>query len=320
MSQKEICLEYIEEFDSYGIEKETIARLSQGGDVAKITLPQEDKRKYANDAPTIGFLLGQDKSESGEEYYTISKSYLQALSNTGARLRFLDYENPDKQMNACDGAVLPGGAFNNPETFYIDGKVNGDEIGKRYFAYQKVIEAAHKKHKPMLGICAGAQMIGALLGNMKMYRNIKDEVVHPAVHKPKTENDVRMHQIKLLRGTPIFDIMGIEPTENKVMINSRHNQAMVHGALQDYVSGNPKVKMHIYAICDSDGIPEMWGNEEAGILCVQGHPEDLVVPDLKKQNDVMLNLYNYVADKAKEYKKEQMLKIGVNTRNTCRYK
>ena len=296
LETKKIYLQYLPEFDSYGIKKETIAQLSQKDILAEILLPDQQEHTQDMFTPTIGFLLGQDTAENGDEYYTISKSYLQAIMNTGAKIRFLDYENPYEQMQNCDGAILPGGAFNNPENFYIDGKVLGDEIGKRYFAYRSVIAEAYKKHKPLLGICAGAQMIGALLGNMKMYRSVKDEVLHPAIHKPKQETDVRVHQIKLIKGTPIFDIMEIKPTENHITINSRHNQSMVHGVLQDYIIGTPKIKMDIYAISDSDGIPEIWGNDKAGILCVQGHPKDLI-SDTKMQN-----IYNYIARKSKEYK------------------
>lgn len=295
---KKIYLMYLPKFDSWGIKKEIIAQLGQKGIMAEILLPEELGYTPDKSASTIGFLLGQDKSENGEEYYTISQNYLQAMINTGAKIQFLDYENPYQQMKNCDGAVLPGGAFNNPEDFYIDGKVLGDEVGKRYFAYRSVIAEAYKTKKPLLGICAGAQMIGALLGNMKMYRDLKQEVLHPAIHKPREETDVRMHQIKLLKGTPIFDIMGLSPNQDHIIINSRHNQAMVQDVLQDYVIEMPKVKMDIYAISDSDNVPEIWGNEKAGILCVQGHPEDLV-------NDAkMQNLYNYIACKSKEYKRE----------------
>lgn len=76
-------------------------------------------------------------------------------------------------MKKCDGAILPGGAFDNPESFFIDGKDMGGREGKRFFAYKSVIQEAFRHHKPMLGICAGAQMIGAVLGNMKMYRQLE---------------------------------------------------------------------------------------------------------------------------------------------------
>ena len=291
-----VYLEYLSEFGAYGVRKDVISELKAKGIVAKILLPEEVKKNDASDKPTLGFLLGQDKSENGVEYYSISKSYMQAIMNTGANVQFLDYDNAYVQMRNCDGAILPGGSFNNPEKFYIDGKKMGDYVGKRYFAYRTVIEEAYKKQKPLLGICGGAQMIGALLGNMKMYRNLKEEIPHPAVHNPKADTDVRVHRIKLLKGTPIFKIMGIDESENYVFINSRHNQSMVHDVLQDYVEGTPRIKMKVYAISDSDSIPEMWGNDEAGILCIQGHPEDLV------SDSKMQNLYNYIATKASEYK------------------
>lgn len=296
-------LEYIPEFDAYGIKKKIITDLTKKNEIAEIVLPEGLKYTPDESAPAIGFLLGQDKSATGEEYYSVSKSYLLAMMNTGANINFLDYENPYKQMQNCDAAILPGGVFNTPESFYIDGKVLGDEIGKRYFAYRAVIAEAYKNHKPLLGICAGAQMIGALLGNMKMYRDLKSEVLHPAIHKPKEETDVRVHQIKLIQNTPIFDIMGIDKNENHIVINSRHNQSMILDVLQDYVKGRPKIKMDIYAISDSDGIPEIWGNDKAGILCVQGHPEDLV-SDKKMQR-----LYDYVVAKAKNYKANLKTKV-----------
>ena len=196
---QQLYLQYLPEFDSYGIKKEETIQLNQEGIEAEIFLPKDLQRKTSKQEPTLGFLLGQDKSKNGDEYYTISNSYLQAILNTGSNIRFLDYENPYQQMKKCDGAILPGGAFNNPESFYIDNKVLGDEVGKRYFAYRSVIGEAYKSKKPLLGVCAGAQMIGALLGNMKMYRDLKSEVLHPAIHKPREETDVRVHQIKLLK-------------------------------------------------------------------------------------------------------------------------
>lgn len=303
MKTHPVYLEYLSEFQAYGIKKEVIEQLTAQNKIAEILLPPELQKNDSSDKPVVGFLLGQDKADNGEEYYSISDNYLKAIEQTGVRIRFIDYDHPRAQMANCDAAILPGGAFNNPESFYIDGKVLGDDIGKRYFAYRDVINEAYQKHKPMLGICAGAQMIGAILGNMKMYRDLKSEVAHPAIHKPKTETDVRIHQIKLLQSTPIFDIIGIEPTQDHVTINSRHNQSMVHDVLQDYVAGTPKIKMDIYAISDSDGIPEIWGNEKAGILCVQGHPEDLI------SDSKMLNMYHYIAKKAREYRASHQMAL-----------
>ena len=255
--EKTVYLEYLDEFKSYGIPKSEIEALRRDGVVADIRFHKELYEKRQASRPTVGFLLGQDKGTDGTEYYTVGLTYAHSILNSGAKIRFLDYDNAYCQMKKCDGAILPGGAFDNPESFFIDGKDMGGREGKRFFAYKSVIQEAFRHHKPMLGICAGAQMIGAVLGNMKMYRSLEQEIPRKTVHKPRTETDIRLHGLKLLPGTPIFDIMGLRPDEDRIMINSRHSQAMVHPALQEYVKGEPLVKMDMYAVSDADGVPEI---------------------------------------------------------------
>ena len=89
--------------------------------------------------------------------------------------------------------------------------------------------------------------------------------------------------------------MNIRNKDENIKINSRHEQAMVLGKFQ---AAKPIVEMQIYAVCAEDNIPEIWGNEAAKILCVQGHPEDLAA----EGNTEMQNLYNWIADKAETYK------------------
>ena len=303
---KIVYLEYIDEFESYGIPKKTIAELKEQNIIADIRLPKGFNAYTSPTAPTLGFLLGQDKSSATkEEYYTISEPYLTAILNSGSKIRFLDFDNTYEQCKKCHGIILPGGAFDNPDDFFIDNKNLPFNENKRYFAYHCAIMNAHKNKKPMLGICAGAQMIGAILGNMKMYRCLKEEIPHPAPHKPKP-SQVIMHDIKLIPNTPIFDIMDIPNGTNTIKINSRHNQAMVHPSVQEYVKEKPLVKMDIYAISNDDNLPEIWGNSDAGILCIQGHPEDLASQGSKQ----MQNIYNHVAILAKNYKRNNQPKIS----------
>lgn len=75
----------------------------------------------------------------------------------------------------------------------------------------------------------------------------------------------------------------------------------MHPALQEYVKGEPLVKMDMYAVSDADGVPEIWGNASAGILCIQGHPEDLAAAGDEK----MLRVYRHIARLSAEYKKSR---------------
>ena len=308
MQKQIIYLQYIEEIDSFAISKEKINSLKEKGIVADIRLPDKLVQSNIRTAPKVGFLLGQDTIGS-TEYYSISQNYTKAILNTKAKIRFLDYDYAHIQMKNCHGAILPGGNFDFPESYFISGHNLGLGLGKRFYAYKSVIEAAYKAGKPILGICAGAQMLGAILGKMKMYTHLNNEVSHPDKHKPTKKGEVCMHNLKLFQNTPLFSIMGIPQNQDRIAINSRHEQAMVINELQDYTKAKPIVKMDIYAVSEKDDLPEIWGNEDVGILCVQGHPEDLAA----NGNMAMQNIYNYVVSKADEYK--QKLKINMSKKS-----
>ena len=61
--------------------------------------------------------------------------------------------------------------------------------------------------------------------------------------------------------------------------------------------------MNIYAL-SKDGIPEAWGSEKENILCVQWHPENFA----SKGDEKMQKIYNWVAIKARIYKRQNEAK------------
>lgn len=71
----------------------------------------------AEDAPTIGLLLGQEKG-----YLCIGRDYVQSLARTGVKILFLDYQHHLSQLQHCNGLLLPGGAFVSPDWYYTDAK------------------------------------------------------------------------------------------------------------------------------------------------------------------------------------------------------
>jgi len=279
MQTKRVELYYIKEFDSYGIPKSVLSELYKENVLADIRLPEkilkEDKNK-----PLLGFLLGQDMSSDGTDYYTISINYMESMKNTGSNICFLDYDNPVAESHNCHGIVLPGGIFSE---------------GKRFLAYKNLIENSSKEHKPMLGICAGAQMIGSVLGKVEKF-NLFNEASSSVKHKPTEKGEVCLHKLKLFEKTPIYEILGISP-KDEVIMNSRHALALV---LNSFKQEKAPVEMTVYAVSEGDNIPEIWGNDKENILCVQGHPEDFAA----KGDKVMQNIYNYVAKRAMLYKEQ----------------
>ena len=142
----------------------------------------------------------------------------------------------------------------------------------------------------MLGICAGAQMIGGMLG-MKMYRNTKQYTNTDIEHKTKI---LDAHKVLIKKPSPLFDLLQTEEIET----NSRHTESML-----PYASDS---KLTIYARTE-DNVPEAWGNSEKHILCIQWHPEDFAA-----NGDIsMQRIYNWLAQQALNYK----IKLSFQNRN-----
>jgi len=289
-------LEYLPEFDNYGIKKSDLENLNETPD---IRLKQKDATamgKKEKTKVTVAFLLGQDKSKDGTEYYTVDTDYLKAVLATSADIKFLDYDNTSKQLNGCEGLILPGGSFVSPEIFYYYKQGREEDIlSKRAKAYLNAIISAQIDHNnmPILGICAGAQMIGGL-HNLHMHHSIKNEHPSNTVHQSKEDY---AHDIMVDENSPLYKIMDLK--ENRIYVNSRHTEAMVEEKLQEHLPTD----MTIYAISPEDNIPEAWGNEERHILCVQWHPENLAA----KGDQCMQRIYNWLTDEAVKHQKEKHL-------------
>ena len=290
MPTKKIYLEYLPEFEAYGITDEKIKELTSQNitpilefaptDIQKLSPKQQNKKNQ----PTIGFLLGQDKNN-----YTISLAYAQTMAATGANIRFLTYNENTKQMEGLDALVLPGGTFAFPEEFYTDPQENLQKhLSARFLAYTTSIIKAEKEGLPILGICAGAQILGAM-HHMKMFRDVQKYTQTSILHQTKNLN---AHNVNIYPNTPLAKIFDHE----NIMVNSRHNESMS--------PHNTSPDMKIYAM-SPDLVPEAWGIEEKNILCIQWHPEDLA----RQGNQQMQNIYNWLAEKAKEYKKAKSKKI-----------
>lgn len=281
MHTQSVTLEYLPQYEAYGISDEKINVFEKQNIIPFISLAPQDIEQLSNaskdNKPTVAFLLGRD-----ENYYTIDYNYARAILQSGVNIRFLTYSSCAEQMNGIHGLILPGGRFPSPEQFYCDAAPNATtKYEPRAAAYLNCIAEALKEHLPMLGICAGAQMIGGVLG-MKMYRNTKQYTNTDIEHKTKI---LDAHKVLIKNPSPLYDILQTEEIET----NSRHTESML-----PYASDS---KLTIYARTE-DNIPESWGNAEKNILCIQWHPEDFAA-----NGDIsMQRIYNWLSQKALNYK------------------
>ena len=285
MDYVNIELEYLSEYNSFGVADKVIEDLANKNIVPIITLKDEDYSRIGcnlprKKAPLIAFLLGR---ETG--YYTIDFSYAKTLALCGVRLRFLTYGQNVDQMNGVDGLMLPGGEFDSHCEFYakVDEKTD-NSLKVRSWAYVTSIIEARKNMMPILGVCAGAQIVGAMHG-LKMLNNVEDYSSVVYAHKSEFMN---AHKIVVDKKSPLYKILRCKV----LVVNSRHEEAMLN------CDENSLLK--IYALSE-DGVPEAWGSEKENMLCVQWHPEDFACNGDKR----MQKIYNWLAIKAKSYKKQK---------------
>lgn len=276
-----VTLEYLPQYEAYGLSDEQIRFYDEQHIIPLLSLLPDDIRQLGgslnNNQPTVAFLLGRD-----ENYYTIDYNYARAVLQSGVNIRLLTYSTCKEQMQGIDGLILPGGRFPSPEQFYCDAAPNNLLPHEaRAQAYLDCIDTALKQQLPMLGICAGAQMIGGVMG-MKMYRNTKKYTNTDIEHKTPIPD---AHKVFIQNPSPLFDIL--QTTE--IETNSRHTESML-----PYASDS---KLTIYARTE-DNVPEAWGNTEKHILCIQWHPEDFAA-----NGDVsMQRIYNWLAQQAQNHK------------------
>ena len=161
-----------------------------------------------SEKPVVALLLG---TENG--LYETNDSYNKAIEDAGGIPVQFGFDDVYHKLSVLkpDAVLLPGGAFKTPDCWY--GQFEGDDtINSRTQAYIDMIKYAEENKLPLLGICAGIQLLA---------------VSHGALLFPKIEghscNGIdKAHSVRVRPGSMLANIVG--PRE--LMVNSRHKEAV----------------------------------------------------------------------------------------------
>lgn len=203
--------------------------------------------------------------------YETNDSYCQAIEEAGGLPVQFGFDKVYDKLSVLkpDAVLLPGGAFRTPDCWY--GKFEGDDsVNDRTKAYQEMIRYAQEFRLPLLGICAGIQLLAVSFSSLLIQK----------VDGHSCSGIDEAHSIRIQAGSLLADIVG--PKE--LVVNSRHNEAVNPNILGD--------ELRITAMSE-DGVVEAIEMVEPWcefVLGVQFHPENLAIremPDARKfSNDL----------------------------------
>jgi putative glutamine amidotransferase len=177
--------------------------------------------------PLIGITLDwQEKGTfSSRPHYALRERFFRAIRVAGGLPVGIPYEKsliPD-YIARLDGLLTPGGNFASPLDWYVPSEEPIAYAASPRLEFDlEIIQAMLSEGKPVLGICAGMQLLGGLLGcrmtrNVHSYYNTKIDYLN---EKPAEEY---AYEVSIKPKTLLHSIVGTE----SMLVNTAHREAVV---------------------------------------------------------------------------------------------
>lgn len=220
-------------------------------------------------SPIIGVSLDWENTGGYSNYvpwYALRTNYFDAIVKVGGIPIALPYsQHIDEYIAMIDGLIIPGGDYDIPPSLYSQEMSDKIRVVKdnRVFFESELIKKCLKSGKPILGICAGEQLLAVLSGG-DLIRHIPDAIKNPLPHEQKlidSKPTETIHYINVEPGSLLHKITKL----NSFAVNSTHHQAVK--------SVGPEYQISAYA---PDGVVEAIEHKNYKFcLGVEWHPEYL---------------------------------------------
>jgi putative glutamine amidotransferase len=168
--------------------------------------------------PRIAIIL--DENTSGDaSRYEASKGLFSAIRDAGGLPFGIPYlpEIVGLAVEEFDGVVCGGGRFAYPDEWYVAGEASKAPPSDRLAIEREIVEAYLKQNRPVLGICAGMQLLACLNG-CRLWSDVQNSAPVVLQHDKRGH----LHEVTLTPNTRLFGLVG-EPT---ILVNTLHREAI----------------------------------------------------------------------------------------------
>ncbi len=204
----------------------------------------------------------------------MKSKYVKSIERAGAEVRWIELDDEEtaiKNVLACDGLILPGGADIEPSLY---GREREEKCGKPNELRDKyeflIYNAFVKTNKPILCICRGFQLLNAANGGT-LYQDIAE--IKKCSHSDFLKRAKPIHKITINENTKLSAIFG----KTETGVNSLHHQAI------EKVGENLTV-----SAVSEDGFTEAIElKNHPFCIGVQWHPEHM-----SKKDDLQQSIFN----------------------------
>lgn len=219
--------------------------------------------------PLIGITMNLE-NQTARSLNILDQDYGQAVVQGGGipvPILGIDSSIPDLARQ-LDGFVFGGGDDIHPR-FYKEKPLAKARItlspDERTQFEIKLFKAAVKAKKPILAICAGAQLVNVALGG-SLYQDIPLQIPRAGEHGPSKAGEKVFHPVSIFEGTKICHIMGDcrVTGDCSIKVRSAHHQSIK----------NPGRGLRLSAV-SPDGVFEAMESRSKThfLIAVQWHPE-----------------------------------------------
>jgi len=169
--------------------------------------------------PRIAVILDENTSGDGRRYEA-AKGYFRAVRDAGGLPFGIPYfsEMVDVVLKEFDGVLSTGGRFAYPGDWYVEPEGSKAPPSERFEVERAIIEGCLERSKPILGICAGMQMIACLHG-CRLTRDLRERYPEAIEHDKRDY----LHPVNIEPGSALSRLVRAP----SLLVNSFHREAVV---------------------------------------------------------------------------------------------